>query len=108
MANSFKNNMIRNIGTSVETVYTAGSGVQATIIGMSVANTRDVNVRANVLILSAATDFYIVKQATIEPGSALIPIGGDQKLVLESGDALRVQSDISQSLDVIVSVLEVS
>jgi hypothetical protein len=108
MANSFKNSLLRNVGTSPETVYTAGTGVQATVIGMSVANTRDVNIRANVYLVSAATDYFIVKQATIEPGSALIPVGGDQKLVLESGDFLRVQSDLSQSLDVIVSVLEVS
>lgn len=108
MANTFKNNFQQNIGQTVQTVYTAGSGVQATVIGMSVANTLESDVRANVIINSSGTDYYLVKNATIEPGSALIPIGGDQKLVLEASDFLRVQSDTATSLDVIVSVLEIT
>jgi hypothetical protein len=108
MANTFKNNFQQNIGQTVQTVYTAGSGVQATVIGMSVANVVTTDVRANVIVNSSGTDYYLVKNATIEPGSALIPIGGDQKLVLEASDFLRVQSDTATSLDVIVSVLEIT
>jgi hypothetical protein len=108
MANTFKNNFQQNIGQTVQTVYTAGFGVQATVIGMSVANVTGIDVRANVIVNSSGTDYYLVKNATIEPGSALIPIGGDQKLVLEASDFLRVQSDTATSLDVIVSVLEIT
>jgi hypothetical protein len=108
MANTFKNNFQQNIGQTVQTVYTAVSGVQATVIGMSVANVTGIDVRANVIVNSSGTDYYLVKNATIEPGSALIPIGGDQKLVLEASDFLRVQSDTATSLDVIVSVLEIT
>lgn len=108
MANTFKNNFQQNIGQTVTTVYTAGSGVQATVIGMSVANVTNLDVRANVIVNSSGTDYYLVKNATIEPGSALIPVGGDQKLVLEASDFLRVQSDTTSSLDVIVSVLEIT
>lgn len=108
MANSFKNNFSKSIGTSVTTVYLAGSGVQATVIGMTVSNITAGNVLADVIINSAGTDYYLVKDATIEPGSALVPVGGDQKLVLESGDFLRVKSNTNNSLDVVVSVLEIT
>jgi hypothetical protein len=108
MANTFKNNFQQNIGQTIQTVYTAGSGIQATVIGMTVANVIGSDVRANVIVNSSGTDYYLVKNATIEPGSALVPIGGDQKLVLEASDFLRVQSDTATSLDVIVSVLEIS
>lgn len=108
MANTFKNNFQQNIGQTVTTVYTAVSGVQATVIGMSVANITNSDVRVNVLVNSAGSDYFLVKNATIEPGSALIPVGGDQKLVLEASDFLRVQSDTATSLDVIVSVLEIT
>jgi hypothetical protein len=50
----------------------------------------------------------MVKNATIAPGGALVPVGGDQKLVLEAGDRLQVQMGTATSADVIVSVLEVS
>lgn len=108
MANSFKNNFSKSIGTSTTTVYLAGSGVQATVIGMTVSNITASNVLADVIINSGGTDYYIVKEATIEPGSALVPVGGDQKLVLEDGDFLRVKSSASSSLDVVVSVLEIT
>ncbi len=108
MANTFKNSFQQNIGTSPITVYTAGSGVQATVIGMTVSNVTASDVKADILVNSSGTDYFLVKGATIEPGSALVPIGGDQKLVLEASDYLKVQSDTSSSLDVILSVLEIT
>jgi hypothetical protein len=108
MANTFKNSFQQNIGISPITVYTAGSGVQATVIGMTVSNVTASDVKADVLVNSSGTDYFLVKGATIEPGSALVPIGGDQKLVLEASDYLKVKSDTSSSLDVILSVLEIT
>jgi len=108
MANTFKNSFQQNIGISPITVYTAGSGVQATVIGMTVSNVISSDVKADILVNSSGTDYFLVKGATIEPGSALVPIGGDQKLVLEASDYLKVQSDTSSSLDVILSVLEIT
>ncbi len=49
---------------------------------------------------------YIIKGAPIPVGSSLVPIGGDQKLVLEAADVLKVTSDVT--VDVAVSVLEIS
>jgi hypothetical protein len=108
MANTFKNSFQQNIGTSPITVYTAGSGVQATVIGMTVSNVTASDVKADILVNSSGTDYFLVKGATIEPGSSLVPIGGDQKLVLEATDYLKVQSDTTSSLDVILSVLEIT
>ena len=50
----------------------------------------------------------MVKNATIAPGGALVPVGGDQKLVLEAGDRLQIQGSATTCADVIVSVLETS
>jgi hypothetical protein len=108
MANTFKNSFQQNIGISPITVYTAGSGVQATVIGMTVSNVTASDVKADILVNSSGTDYFLVKGATIEPGSSLVPIGGDQKLVLEATDFLKVKSDTSSSLDVILSVLEIT
>jgi hypothetical protein len=38
----------------------------------------------------------------------LVPVGGDQKVVLETTDIIKVTSDTASSADVIVSVLEQS
>lgn len=108
MANTFKNSFQQAVGQTETTIYTAGSGVQATVIGMTVANITNSDVKANVFVNSSGTNYFLVRNATIEPGSALVPIGGDQKLVLEATDYLRVQSDTASSLDVVLSVLEIS
>lgn len=108
MANNFKNYANSAVGTALTTVYTAGSGVQATVIGMSISNVLSSSVTANVIVNISGSNYFMVKSAQIDPGSALIPIGGDQKLVLEAGDYVAVQSNTSSSVDVIMSLLEIS
>ena len=49
---------------------------------------------------------YVVKNAQVPLGDSLILFGGDQKLVSQAGDLLKVVSD--QAVDVIVSVLEIA
>lgn len=106
MANSFKNYFVKNANTTAQTVFTAGAGVQATVIGMSIANMTTAPISANVYVTAGGTDYYMVKEATVAVGGALVPIGGDQKLVLEATDAIKVSA--TANADVILSVLEIS
>lgn len=57
---------------------------------------------------SGGTDYYLVKGATVPVGGSLVPIGGDQKLVLEAADVLKVISSAASSADVIASLLEIA
>jgi len=82
------------------------SSTQSTIIGLSLANTTAGTATVNIQITSGGTTIYLVKGAPIPVGSSLVPIGGDQKLVLEAADILKVTSDVA--VDVSVSVLEIS
>lgn len=106
MANAFKNHFLKNANTTSQNVYVAGAGVQATVIGMSIANTTDAPIEANVTITSGGTEHFMVRRAIIATGGALVPIGGDQKVVLEATDYLQVQT--SANADVILSVLEIT
>lgn len=106
MANTFKNYVNQAVGTSEATVVTATTAT--TVIGMSVANVSASPITVSVSIVVSATPYFIVKDAVIPVGGALVPIGGDQKLVLETGDALKVVSSAASSADVIASVLEIS
>jgi len=108
MANTFKNYVTANAGTTATTVLTGATGAQTTVIGMTMANTNAANITASVTLNNGTTTVYLVKNATILPGGALVPVGGDQKVVLEAGHILQVQSNTASSLDVIVSVLEIS
>ena len=57
---------------------------------------------------SASAHFFIVKNAEVFEGGSLVAVGGDQKLVLETGDIIKVESDTASSIDTIVSVMEQS
>lgn len=110
MANAFKRKLQRAVGTSATSVgsYTVGAGVQATLIGLTVSNILSTNVVVDVMLNDGTNDTYIVKGATILPGGALVAVGGDQKIVLEPNDSIKVQSDTASSCDVVMSLLEIS
>ena len=106
MANTFKNYFARNVGTSANTVITATTAT--TVIGCSIANKLATSVSATVEVNSSSVDYCLIKDAPILNGSSLIPIGGEQKLVLENGDSFKVTANTASAVDVIVSVLEIS
>ena len=109
MANTFKNAQSIGVGTSEVSVYTVPSSTTTTIVGLSCANTTTtspIKVGIRVFDSSASTHAYVVKNAEIFEGGALVAVGGDQKLVLETGDIIKVVSDTGNSMDVIVSYME--
>jgi hypothetical protein len=108
MANTFKNQLQAAVGTSPTTIYTAGSGVSATVIGMTIANILNTTITATVILTSGGSDYYMVKMASIDPGNSLITIGGDQKLVMEATDVLKVSTSNASAADVILSLLEIT
>ena len=108
MANAFKSNVAANIVTTGNTVYTCPSATQTTLIGLTLSNKSLGTVSANVVITRDAVDYSIISNAPILTGSTLVPIGGEQKVVLEPADQIRVTATANNSLDVIVSLLEIT
>jgi hypothetical protein len=104
MAQDFTRYKARLTGTSAATLFTANSN--DTIVGISVANVTGSAVNASVFINDGTNDFYLVKDAPIPSGSALQVLDGGAKFVLQSGDALKIQSDTAASLDVWVSAVD--
>jgi hypothetical protein len=78
------------------------------VIGAAVSNrtASAISVDATVTDTSGSVTAYLVKAAPVASGSALVLIGGDQKVVLETGDKITVTSDTASSADVVISVLE--
>ena len=110
MADAFLNKMSRDIGTALTVVggYTVGASTETTVIGLTVANTTASTVNIDVTLNDGANDTYVVKDAPIPTGGALVPIGGNQKIVLNTGDSIKVNSDTASSVDAILSILEIT
>ena len=108
MAANFKSVAAASVGTSLTTVYTCPSATTVTIIGLYLCNQSGGAIEANVEFYDASATAHIgiVSQIEIPGQSTLAPIGGDAKVVLEAGDAIKVQSNIASSIDVVLSYLE--
>lgn len=105
MANTFKNELRRNVGSTPTVVYTAPASKKSIIIELDVCNTTNGAVACDVFLTSSGQDYYVVKNAPVPVGGSLQVIAG-QKIVLEADDSVSVRSSVASSLDVIVSILE--
>ena len=122
MANTFKNVTFQGGAVAADVVSPIGTacpdGSQITIIGMTISNISSSVISVGVKITdnhSSPTVTWVVKDANIPVGSSLIPVGGDQKLCLEfnagspgSGDQIQVVSNTANSIDVVISYLEIT
>ena len=55
---------------------------------------------------AGAGGVHVVKNATIAPGGSLVPVGGEQKIILEAGHFVKASSSDSDSVDLILSIVE--
>ena len=112
MANTFINRISGSIGTSEQTVYTTPAATTTTVIGVSVSNRIQSNILVDVnLVVSGSggtQNAYLCTGSLIPPGSNIILVGGEQKVVMREGDYLTLRSDTAGSADIIVSALEIS
>ena len=104
MAQDFERNIARNIGTTASTLRTANS--DDALVGINLANTTASQILVDVIINDATNDHYIVKEAPIPAGSSLQVLDGGAKVVMQSGDILKIKSDTASSCDAWVSVVD--
>jgi len=114
MANAFLSETDTGVGTGAATIYTCPSSTETTVIGMSIANivtsqiTVSVKLNGSGRSSGAVDNVHLVKDAPIPVGGTLVVIGGDQKVVMEPGDTITVQSDTASSADVVLSHLDIT
>ena len=104
MAQDFENSIARDTGTSGATIRTANS--DDAIVGLRLANIHTAAITVDCFITRSSANYFLVKGATIPAGSSLELIDGGSKIVLVSGDALKVDCDTDNALDVWCSVVD--
>jgi hypothetical protein len=110
MANTFKRKLSRGIGTSLTAIgsYAVPSSTATTVIGLAVANVTASQVIVDATVNDGSNDTYLIKSAPIPSGGTLVIIGGDQKVVLETLDSIKIKSNTAASVDVVMSILEIT
>ena len=105
MAINYTNYLVSNI-TANTTVYNpTATGIQATVIGLTVANNTANTAVANVAMWSGATRANIVSSVNIPAGTTLNVVDAS-RFIVAANNLIAVSS--SQSVDVIVSSIEVT
>ena len=112
MANTFKVKTFGGGSTAADTamtVYTCPASTQTTIIGLTVTNISGNQIAVDVQLENNDGDnVYLIKEAPVPTGGALVPVGGDQKVVMEASDVIKVTSDTANSADITLSILEIA
>ena len=108
MATNFKNIIGKEIGTQRVAVYTTPAATSTTVIGMNIANLTGSMVSVDIEIGDEASSIgYMIKGMPTPPSTAMKPIGKGEKIVLDASNTLYVTSDTTESLDVILSLVEI-
>jgi hypothetical protein len=119
MANIFKryakanvNTLLGSSATEVYAIPSTGSvPMKSIIIGITLSNTSSDSITANVFLdnFDVTNDVYIARNVYIPTGSTLEIMSGNKIVVQGNGtnnDTIRVSCSNSNSLDVVISVLE--
>ena len=109
MANTFKLKTATGGSTAANTpitVYTSPGATTTIIIGLPLSNIVASAIAAKVLIEHADGDnVTYLNDIPLPQGSAVEVMAGN-KIVLETGDIIKVQSNIANSLDTTLSIME--
>ena len=114
MATFFRNTLRSEIGSSLTTVLTTGASSKTAVIGLSLTNLTEVPVQASIQIVDpngggagVETNAYYIKNVVLPPNQSLRVINGGEKLVLGSSTDLKIKSNATASLDLVMSYVEI-
>ncbi len=109
MANFFKNKVVTEVGTTPIQILETTASTRATVIGLSLANLTASNILASVTITDdASTVGYFIKDVIIAPNSSLRVVNGGEKLILAPENSLHVFCSQDDSLDLVLSYVEIA
>ena len=87
------------------TVYTVGSGVTTVVIGCTIANITSSSITVDAKLENNDGDnIFIGKDLPIPTGSSLDILAG--KIVMNTSDIFKIQSDTANSTSVALSIME--
>ena len=108
MANTFKLKTKANVGTATSDVYVVPAATTTVVIGVTLANTSGSSITVGVGVTRASSDdVKLMKNVPIPQGSSFEFMGGN-KVVLETTDTLTAVSDVNNSLDVALTIMEIT
>lgn len=108
MATFFKTKLIKNIGTVPITAFSPISGTNSTVIGLTLSNQTEFAVKANVRLKDdTSVEVHYMKDVIVPANSTIRCVTQGEKLIIQSEYELIVQSDLVDSLDAVISYVDI-
>ena len=108
MANTFKLKTKANVGVTTSDVYVVPASTTTVVIGVTLANVSGQSINVGIGITRASTDdVNIMKDIPLPQGSSIEFMQGN-KVVLEATDTFTALSDLNNSLDVALTIMEIT
>jgi hypothetical protein len=108
MATFFRNTVAKDIGTTPREVIETADNSRVTVIGMSLANVTDFVILADISVQNdTSTEAYYAKGIIIPPNSTARVVNGGEKLILTNSNILKITSNVDESIDAVISYVEI-
>ena len=110
MPTLFRHAVNTEIGTTPVDVLQVDAGVRVTVIGFNLANITDYDTAVvDVYIIDEnSTQAHYVRGLSISPNSTAKIITQGEKLILPETSGIRIVSDTEDSVDCVISYVEIS
>lgn len=110
MATNFKNVLHENLGTTPTIPLTTTAGVKTTIVGLSLTNKTTTVVLISLLLEDTVelTQAYYAKDIVVPPNQSLRLVTGGERLVVGPNTNIVLSSSVDDSIDVVISLVEIS
>jgi len=111
--NTFKLKTKGAIDASLVSVYTVPANTTSVVIGLTIANIKGSSVTADAQVVTAsssgenADNVYVIKDVPLPAGASIEVMAGN-KIVLEAGDIVKVKGSVTNAVDAILSIMEIS
>jgi len=109
MATLFKNVVVKNVGSQPVKILETDASTRTTVIGLSLTNLTSEFLYCSVLLQddTSVTGFYL-KDTVVPANTSLRAVSTGEKFIVAPSNILYVQSSIDDSVDVILSYVEVT
>lgn len=108
MATFFKNTVTKEVGTVPVRILETGPAARATVIGLSIANLTENVITVSIMLQDDTSIMgYYLKDIVLPAQSSLRAINGGEKLILAPSNQLYIVSNTSDSVDVILTYVEI-
>ncbi len=110
MPTLFRHAVNTEIGTTPVDVLQVDPGVRVTVIGLNLANITDYDTAVvDIYVIDEnSTQAHYVRGLSISPNSTAKIITQGEKLILPETAGIRIVSDTEDSIDAVVSYVEIS